>query len=331
MDCARPDAREARGVVARGDRPGARRSVELRHDVHLFGPQPERVGRHLRADRPVTLPLWRRADPDRDAADRRDAHRRALRVTRLRQRARALLGGLRERDVAHVRDRRLDDAGEADPDPASLGARLRLLDPPLVVAGELERVVEAGLVVARVVEPARGRAVGELVGADQVPPAQLGRVEAEPLRGDRHRPLEREVELWPAEPAIQPRRTAVREHDAVPRGDSANAVGPRQRAVHPVERRRFGCADVRADVLERVVAQREQLAVLGERRLEPRPALGRLRAGGEVLEPVLGPADGNAEVARREPEQDDVGVDGRLDAEASARVGRCDQAQAGSR
>ena len=101
--------------------------------------------------------------------------------------------------------------------------------------------------------------------------------------------------------------------------------------MHPVERGRLGRANVCAHVLDRVVAECQQLAVLGERRLEARPPLGRLRSGGEVLEPVFGPADGDAEVARREPEQDDVGVDGGLDAEASARLGRGDQAQSRSR
>ena len=59
------------------------------------------------------------------------------------------LGGrLRERDVAHVRDRGLDDTGEADADEPPLRPRGRGLRDALVVARELERVVEAALVVA---------------------------------------------------------------------------------------------------------------------------------------------------------------------------------------
>ena len=119
-------------------------------------------------------------------------------------------------------------------------ARVRLLVAPLLVAGELERVVEARFVVAGVVETAGGGAVRELVALDQVPAAQLGRVDPEPRGGDVHRALEREVELRPAEAAVETGGTAVREHDTVSGGDVLHAVGAAQRAVHPVERRRLG-------------------------------------------------------------------------------------------
>ena len=113
--------------------------------------------------------------------------------------------GLRKRDVAHVRDRRLDDAGDPDADePAGL-ARRRLLVAPLLVAGELERSLEAGRVVAGVVETARRRAVGKLVCPDEIPSSELGRIEAEPPCRDRHRPLEREVQLRSAEAAVEAR------------------------------------------------------------------------------------------------------------------------------
>ena len=110
-------------------------------------------------------------------------------------------------------------------------------------------------------------------------------------------------------------------------GHVPHAVGAGQRAVHPVEARRLGRADVGADVLERVVAQREQLAVGGERRLEVGDPRGRRRAPGQVLEPVLRPAHGHAELARGEADQHDVDVDRRLDPEAAARVRRRDQPQ----
>ena len=50
------------------------------------------------------------------------------------QAGRALLGCQRERDVAHVRDRRLDAAGDADPVEAAVLARLALLLAPRLVA-----------------------------------------------------------------------------------------------------------------------------------------------------------------------------------------------------
>ena len=79
--------------------------------------------------------------------------------------------------------------------------------------------------------------------------------------------------------------------------------------MHAVERRRLGRAHVRADVLDRVVAERDELAVRGEPGLDVRHAPARGRAGREVLESVLDPADGDAELPRREPHEDDVRED----------------------
>ena len=215
VDGGRAHAGEARGVVAGGDAPRARGRVHFGQDVDLGGIDAERVGDDLRADGPVALALRRRPDPHGDAAERGDDHGRALGVPRLGQRAGPLLRGLDERDVAHVRDGGLDDARDADPDQAALCPGLGLLGAALVVAGELERVVEAGFVVAGVVEPARRRPVGNVVGSDQVPPPQVDRVEAQPPGGQVHRPFERQVELRPAEAPVEPGRAAVGEDDAV--------------------------------------------------------------------------------------------------------------------
>ena len=327
VDRARADAREPGRVVARRDRPGARRCVHRRQDLDVLGVDAEGVGDDLRADGLVPLALRRRRHPDRDPAERGDADRRAFRVPRLGQRRGALVRRLRERDVAHVRDRGLDGAGDADAEQPPVGPGGALLLAPLVVADKLERVVEAALVVARVVEAARRRAVREVVRAEQVPSRDLDRVEPQAAGGDRHRPLEGEVELGAAEAAVQPGRAAVRQRDAVARGDVTDPVGAGQRAVHPVQRRRLGRADVAAHVLDDVVPQREQLPVRGERGLQVGDPGGRGRAAGQVLEPVLRPAHGHAELARGEAHQDDVDVHGRLDPEAAAGVGRGDQPQ----
>jgi hypothetical protein len=98
----------------------------------------ERVGDDLRGDGAVALSLRRRPEADGDAGERSDRHRGALGVAGFRERTRSLVRGLGEGDVAHVRDRGLDDAREPDPDEAALGARLLLLGAPLVVAGELQ-------------------------------------------------------------------------------------------------------------------------------------------------------------------------------------------------
>ncbi len=146
------DAREPRGVGTGSDRPGARRRVHVGQDLDLLGRDPERVGGDLGGHGAVTLALRCRRDPDADASVGADLHARPVRVARLRQAQGPLLGRLGQRDVAHVRDRRLDHAGEADTDEPAFRACARLLLAPLVVAGELQDVVQARRVVARVVE-----------------------------------------------------------------------------------------------------------------------------------------------------------------------------------
>ncbi len=275
----------------------------------------------------MTLALRRGGDPHRNPAKRIHHHRRALRVPGLRERLRAFGRSLRERDVAHVRDRRLDDAGDPDPEQPSRVARRRLLCAPLRVTRDLECALKAGGVVAGVVEPPGGGPVRERVAPDQVAARELGRIEPEPLRGDRHRPLEREIDLRAAEAAVEPGRAAIGQHDAIPRGHVRHVVCPGERAVHAVERCRLRCAHVSAHVFDRVVAEREQLALRVEARLELRDARRGRRARGQVLEPVLCPAHRHAETPRSEPDQDDVGVHRRLDPERAARVARRDQPQ----
>ena len=240
---------------------------------------------------------------------------------------RALVGRLGERDVAHVRDRRLHDAGE--PDPGEAAVRAQRVDPcaQLLVARELECRVEARLEVAGVVERPGRRPVGHLRGGHEIAAGELGRVEAEAPGRDRHRPLEREVELRAAEAAVEAGGNRVREDDAVARGDVLDAIGAGERPVHPVQRRRLGRAHVRADVLDRVVAERDEAAVGGEARLDLGHAARRGGARREVLEPVFRPADGHAEPAGGETEQDDVGEHRRLDPERPAGVGRRQQPQ----
>ena len=100
--------------------------------------------------------------------------------------------------------------------------------------------------------------------------------------------------------------------------------------MHAVERRRLGRADVRTDVLDRVVAERDELAVGPEPGLDMGHASARRGARGEVLQPVLDPAHRDAELPRGEAHEDDGGEHRRLDPEGPARVGRRDQAQLGA-
>ena len=120
-----PDANpgEPRRVVAGRDGPRCRRGVELGEDSHVLGRTAELVRDDLGADRAVTLALRGRPEPHGDPTQRVDRDRGAFRVPRLRQRRRSLDRRLRKRDVAHVRDRRLDDARETDADEPPLGPR----------------------------------------------------------------------------------------------------------------------------------------------------------------------------------------------------------------
>ena len=99
-----------------------------------------------------------------------------------------------------------------------------------------------------------------------------------------------------------------------------DVVGPGQGAVHAVERRRLGRAQVGADLVELVVAQGEDAAVLVHRRLDRRPAGGRRGGGEEVLEAVLDPLDRRTGLARGQAHQHRIGEHRLLDAEAAARV-----------
>ena len=152
-----------------------------------------------------------------------------------------------------------------------------LLGAQLVVAGQLERAVEAGLVVARVVDGAGRGAVGHLAGQHEVAARELRRVDPEPPGGDVHRALERAVELRPAEAAVEARGRAIAHHDAAAHGEILHVVGAGQAAVHAVERGRLGRAHVGADLVDQVEPQAEQAPVRVERRLDLARALGRHR------------------------------------------------------
>ena len=91
--------------------------------------------------------------------------------------------------------------------------------------------------------------------------------------------------------------------------------------MHAVESRRLGCPNVRADVLDRVVAQRDQSPVGAEARLDLGRAARRRGTRGEVLEPVLDPGHRHAEPPRGEPHQYHVREHGRLDPERATGVG----------
>ena len=65
-----------------------------------------------------------------------------------------------------------------------------LLLAQLLVVDRLHRLAHGGLIVAGIVLPAERRGVRELLAADQVLHAEVGRIHAELLRHDVHGPLD---------------------------------------------------------------------------------------------------------------------------------------------
>src|SRR4029453_15262502 len=95
----------------------------------------------------------------------------------------------------------LGEAREADPDQVALLAGFGLLLSKLVVSDLLERQVHRALVVARVVlEPGRGLE-RELAPLDKVLLAELGRIDADLVRGFLAEPLDHVRGLGHAERA----------------------------------------------------------------------------------------------------------------------------------
>ena len=137
-----------------------------------------------------------------------------------------------------------------------------------------------------------------------------------------HQPLQREIELRPAEAANEARRHLVGEHDAVDHVDIGNVVAAGDRAVHAVERPGHRRAQERAVVLELIELQPEDLAVLGHRRLDLGDAVRPGARGEQMLDAVLDPFHRAAGDLRGERGQHHIGKHRELDAEAAAGVRR---------
>ncbi len=239
-------------------------------------------------------------------------------------------------NVAIARGTGADDLGEErDADAhhlAGLAALegvplLLLLGAQLLVVDRLQRLVERGLVVARVVDPPERRRVGELLAPDQVLPPQLRRVHLQLLRQDIDGALDGVGRFGDAERAavgdaarrlvgVDAVHRAMRGRDVIGAGDDREQP-----------RRPFGGvgAGVEGAVVgDGVAAKPRDLAVLGGREFHVHVEVARERRGRQVLDAVLDPfhrlpgddrGDDGADVAR-------IGAD--LVAEAAADVGRDD-------
>src|SRR5256885_12774458 len=150
-----------------------------------------------------TLAVRARPRDPRDLARRLHAHAAALPADDV--------CGLRRADPGG-----LDEARESDPEPALLHAPGALELAEALVVDQRQHAVERGLVLPRVVDETRRRLVRELVGADQVAAAHVGRIQAA-LTGDLvHRPLADVPGLRPSGAPVRRRRHGVGEDGGQP-------------------------------------------------------------------------------------------------------------------
>ena len=225
-------------------------------------------------------------------------------------RARAELG---------TESRPLDVAADPDPelDDVAAVAALLLVGAQLVVAGVAQALLERAQVVARVVVGAGDGLVREV--GDVVAPADLGRVHAELVREQVHRPLDQCGRLRPAGAAVGADRRRVR-HDRVPVEVDLRDVVDAARHQAGEHRHQAGVGRVGAAVLDHAHLQPGDLAVAGAADLD------LLHLGAAVLHlqhrlrARLDVAHGTAELARQRDGHDLLGV-GR-DPRAEAAAGR---------
>ena len=192
----------------------------------------------------------------------------------------------------------------------------------MVVVGERERLVEHRLVVAAVVDVARGDEIRELVLADEVRAADLGRVDLQLARGEVDHPLEHPVVDLGAEAAVGALLTFVRQHgldsvldapDSVGTGD----LGERVAVVADAE------LDVGAVVVDRLDPQALHRPVAHHCQLDLVDPIGAVVvAVGDVVDPVLDEFDRSPrELRQHAGDCRDLGRE-QLGAEAAAgRVG----------
>ena len=318
-------AGKAARIIPGGDRPGVPPGIERGFDPYRRSRQPEHIADGLRRHSAMPLPLWQRINDHRDAAERIDCHcRRRLRPT-FRAGSLSLLRGQHGRDVAHIRDRRLDDGRETDAvEPAR---RARLLAPPIkrVEPAFAYRLFNSGVVIAGIEHRAGRAVIGKPI--DQIAPDDIERIEAERHRDVLYQPFQREINLRPAKPPHEPARRLVCHDDAVADCEVRYPIGARHIAVHAVERRRLGGAQIGAAIFELVPIERRDDAVFIYGRGQCRDPVRRRGRGRQMFEPCLDPFDRPPGFARRQRHQHDVRKDRVLRPKAAAGIGRRFEAQ----
>ena len=217
----------------------------------------------------------------------------------------------------------LGEAADADAHELAAGALLRLLHPQVVVADHVERLLERGRVIARVVRPAGRRLVRELLRLDEVLHPQLGRVLADLVGEDVDHALDGMDRLGhPERAAVGHAAGRLVRVDAI---DFDEGVGEVVRAGDDVEQAgrvlgRVGRGVGVAMVRDGLGLERGDLAVLGRAHLGVDVVVAGERVGLQVLAAILDPLDRLADEERRRDGQDVARVDRHLAAEAAADV-----------
>ena len=185
------------------------------------------------------------------------------------------------------------------PTVAARGARLRLLATELVVARQLQRLVEDGWIIAAVVEPAGRRAIGKLIWLHEVAAPDFDRIEAEPVGEPVHHALGLEVQMTARVAAIGPGEALVgHDHRSVD-FEMLEAVGTDEVPGRTEAAARLRAADVAADIVEPLETHPEDRAVLARRHLAVGHAIRPARRRQQMLAPVLDPLDRHARAASR--------------------------------
>ena len=212
--------------------------------------------------------------------------------------------------------------GEPDTDQTPATARLGLLRPQPLVAGEPQRLLERLGIIAAVVDEARGRAERVGLGTDEVAPADLGGIEAQALGHQIQRALHDEGAHGHPDAAIgAQRRLAGRHREGLIRV-GRDAVRSRQdpRRAERLQRRRERVDMVGAGIRHDARAQRQERACRVRRRLDLDPRLAPVGGRGEVLPARLHPLDGVPRRPRQRHHGQILGEHMHLLAEAATRV-----------
>ncbi len=236
------DHHRAGGISAASDRHLVRVGLGK---AHILDRDVEPFGEHLGEGCLVALAVGQHARHDRDRPAGIEADLHSL---------------VEDAGVVHV----IDDAAAAL---ETLGLRRGLARLVPVPIGEATGLVERRRVVTRVVGPARQGGVRHLVGRDEVDASQLRPIDAGLARGDVDQPLH-DVHGFGAPCAtVGDGRCRVREDGLVDHVHVGDVVHGRSEFHGEQDRDRARPLDIGPDIVQRMPAQRDELAVLVEREL----------------------------------------------------------------